>query len=71
MESISIHPGVIGGRRQHPLMSNTKPVKKKNGKLAKKLKWLNARQIDREQTIKQPRVNAVAFKPPGSMNQHK
>lgn len=72
MDSISIHPGVAAGRRIHDLSHTAKPHKG-GGKLAKKLKRLNQRQLDREQTIKTTKAkNAeLAFKSPGSMNDHK
>lgn len=71
MDQISIHPGVIGGRREHPLSDTSKPRRagKKGGKLAKKLANLNRRQTALASTLKDPRVkNPAAFKMPGSMN---
>lgn len=72
MTDISIHPGVVAGHRIHDLVNTAKPHKG-GGKLAKKLRRLNQRQIDREQTVRSLKTEsaALAFKAPGSMNEHK
>jgi transcriptional accessory protein Tex/SPT6 len=69
MESLSIHPrNWKDGNRV--VKDTSKPKGKHAKKLDRKLAWLNARQRDREATIKQPNVkNPMAFKMPGSMNQ--
>lgn len=69
MESLSIHP-----RNWKDGNRITKDTSKPKGTRAKKLDRkharLNARQRDREATIKSPQVkNAMAFKMPGSMRQ--
>jgi hypothetical protein len=69
---ISIHPGVVGGRRQHPLEKSTKPHQGK-GKLAKKMKRLHTRRLAHAETLKRmpSNSNPAAFKTPGSMNAKK
>lgn len=68
---ISIHPGVVGGRRQFALEHTSKPHKGK-GKLGKKMKWLASRRLEHSSTLrKTPTPPPGAFKSPGSMNQHK
>lgn len=72
MDNVSIHPGVEGGRRRHPLETATKPFKNK-GKLAKKMKVLGRRRLAHAATLKglTTTVPPTAFKAPGSMNSHK
>jgi len=71
MDAISIHPGVVGGRRQYPLDRSTKPYKNK-GKLAKKMKILARRRLAHSATLKglPSNVPPEAYKVPGSYNQH-
>jgi hypothetical protein len=72
VDNVSIHPGVEGGRRRHPLETATKPFKNK-GKLAKKMKVLGRRRLAHAATLKglPSNVNPAAFKAPGSYNAHK
>ena len=64
---ISIHPGVVGGRRVHDLETSTKPYKSGGGKLFKKQRRLNIRQMAWNSTIKSAGVDAAAFIKPNSM----
>lgn len=70
MESLSIHPRYWptgDGKKK-----DTSKPHKGGGKLAKKLRRLNQRQMDREHTLKVGAVkNHGAYKAPGSMNEHK
>jgi hypothetical protein len=66
---LSIHPGVVNGRRQYALESTAKPHKG-GGKLGKKMKALAARRLAHSATLSR-NPPAGAFKTPGSMNQHK
>ena len=67
MESLSIHPrNWKDGNRQ--IKDTSRPRNGPSKKLDQKLAWLNARQRDRENTIRQPGIKAEAFKAPGSMN---
>ncbi len=68
----SIHPGVVHGRRMHPISSSTKPHKGK-GKLAKKMKNLHARRLEHSATLQSlpSSRNPAAYKTPGSMSSHK
>jgi len=67
-KTISIHPGVVNGRRVHDLETSTKPYKNKGGVLGWRLKNLNRRQSAWHMTVKTPGINPSAFKIPGSMN---
>ena len=72
MESTSIHPGVQNGRRVHKLERSTKPYQGK-GKLAKKMKRLNARRLEHSATLKSllSHRNPGGYRTPGSMNAKK
>lgn len=65
---ISIHPGVIDGRRMHPLKRTSKPVKV--GRYYRRhIDELDRRQRAHEATLKSlpSNVNPLAFRKPGSM----
>ncbi len=68
MESLSIHPrNWKDGNRVKK--DTSKPKGSHAKKLDHKLARLNARQRDRETTVRQPQIKAEAFKMPGSMRQ--
>lgn len=78
MESVGIHPGVIGGRRIHDRANTAKPWKGKSTRLSKRRGALGRRRLAREATVTDlgrggtKKIDyAAAFRPPGSMNQHK
>lgn len=73
MSEGSIHPRNWPSNGRDTKKSNTcKSPKQVKGKLAKKMRRLNQRQLDRESTLKQAHIkNPMAYKAPGSMNQHK
>jgi hypothetical protein len=72
-KDISIHPGVVNGRRVHPLTRSNKPSKKNGRVMARVLKRFDQRHSAWELTIKSlpAAVNPQSFKKPGSRNPKK
>ena len=69
---LGMHPGVMNNIRVSPKVNTSKPHQG-GGKLAKKQKRLSDRRNAHSMTLKMLPTNAnpLAFKTPGSMNNHK
>ena len=66
-----MHPGIVNGRRVHPLVNTCEPYTSGKGKLGKHMKKLNDRRTAHSYTLKilPGNVNPTSYKTPGSMNQ--
>lgn len=74
MDNLSIHPRNWPENRRNEetnRKSNTAKPHKGKGKLGKKMAALNQRRLAHSATLKTPGVQPIAYKAPGSMNQHK
>lgn len=69
--SYSIHglPSTSGRQtaRRGPIKNTSAPYKSGKGKLGKKLARRTSRRLGREDILKNPKINPLAFKVPGSM----
>lgn len=71
MDSLSIHPRVVNGRTEHRKVNTAKPHKG-GGKLARKMHKLHTRRLDHAAIVKRlPPAQALGYRTPGSMNEHK
>jgi len=68
--NISIHPGVIGGMRVHPLVNTCKPNKRTGRVFRKVTDRFDERIHDHEATLKSlpSSVNPLSYRKPGSRN---
>ena len=68
MESMSIHPRVVGGTTRYEKVNTCKPCKDQSkGSLGQRLKNRKRRRDDHAGTIARNPSGAAAYKEPGSM----